>query len=274
MDTATTPWTWRPGAVTSSRRLLVQFELAQRMRETFFAQPASQVPAAPFHGGADASGHRRPAQRFILEIDGQRFDDRTAPVPKSHCRLARSRRRGWPSRRSRTSPVPGRLSRFDGPWAWFRLIDAGAPAARWRSPHGAQLSDRRVPGPSRGRGHEHPQSVRTAGLAAVQLRALIADTSGSRLLRQAAQPRRFPAPSRVGRVRGRLGRLAAGVPGGEPRGARRAVARRVSDEPGLALRLRPGSVRSCAGPRLDGAERRSRRALFPVDARRRTARAT
>jgi type VI secretion system protein ImpL len=66
------------------------------------------------------------ATRFILEIDGQRFDvghgsPRKNPVrwPGASTGEAiatfEDRSGAWP-------PV-----RFEGPWAWFRLIEAGRP---------------------------------------------------------------------------------------------------------------------------------------------------
>jgi type VI secretion system protein ImpL len=123
VDTATTPWTWRPGAVASSRRLLVQFELAQRIRETFF-RSGSQVPEINFTVALTRLDNA--ARRFILEIDGQRFDDRTVPVPRSPA--------VWPGRGSGMAAATFEdfagtwpPTRFDGAWAWFRVVDAGRP---------------------------------------------------------------------------------------------------------------------------------------------------
>ena len=56
-------------------------------------------------------------------------------------------------------------------------------------------------------------------------------------------------------------------------GARRALARRLPDEPGVAFRLCGGRLRSGAGDRAGRAERRPGRSLFPGDARLRAARA-
>jgi type VI secretion system protein ImpL len=123
VDTASTPWTWRPGAVTSSRRLLVQFELAQRMRETFF-RSGSQVPQLNFTAALTRGDNA--TRRFILEIDGQRFDDRANPGSKNPV--------VWPGRGSGMAAATFEdfagtwpPSKFDGPWAWFRLVDAGRP---------------------------------------------------------------------------------------------------------------------------------------------------
>jgi type VI secretion system protein ImpL len=122
VDTSTTPWTWRPGAVTSSPGLLAKFEAAQRLRETFF-HPGSQVPALEFMVTLTRVGTAD--RRFVLEIDGQRFDDRatSAKAPAF-----------WPGRGSgmaaatfedRTGPYTP--TKFEGGWAWFRLLDAGRP---------------------------------------------------------------------------------------------------------------------------------------------------
>jgi type VI secretion system protein ImpL len=123
VDTAVTPWRWRSGAVTSSRRLPVQFELAQRIRETFF-RSGSQVPELHFTVALTRVDNA--TRRFILEIDGQRFDDRTIPVPRSPA--------VWPGRGSGMAVATFEdfagtwpPARFEGPWAWFRLVDAARP---------------------------------------------------------------------------------------------------------------------------------------------------
>jgi type VI secretion system protein ImpL len=124
VDTTRTPWVWRTDAsgasVGPSMAMLRQFETAQRIRETFF-RPGSQDPELRFRvtpSDLDAS-----AIRFVLEIDGQRVDyrhgpERTSPVT-------------WPgpspgvaaaSFEDRSAARPNLV--FEGPWAWFRLMDA------------------------------------------------------------------------------------------------------------------------------------------------------
>jgi type VI secretion system protein ImpL len=119
VDTSGSTWTWRPGSVSPTRRLLDQFQAAERLREMFFPT-GSKTPEVRFSvtiRDLDAG-----ATRFILQIDGQTFDDaHQAPVKKLAV---------WPG------PTPGQAavsfeSRFyvptiplGGPWAWFRMIDA------------------------------------------------------------------------------------------------------------------------------------------------------
>ena len=121
VDTTTSPWTWRPGAVSSAGWLLAQFELAGRVREAFFP-PGSQGPQLNFTVTlADLDAAER---RFIVQIDGQNFDNRhgrgpakwPASDPGFGAATFEDRLGAWP-------PV----YRFEGPWAWFRLIDAGQP---------------------------------------------------------------------------------------------------------------------------------------------------
>ena len=125
------------------------------------------------------------------------------------------------------------------------------------------------------RRRQRRQPVHQPQLATVPLRVLThghGRTSSGRLLRQAAEPRRLPSSPRLGRVRQRLGPVAAGGHGGHPCGAGRPVARGLPDEPRLAFRLCGGGVRSAARPRRDGAKRRSCRPLLPDDHRRRPSR--
>ena len=101
--------------------MLRQFEAAQRIRDQYF-RAGGQLPELRFNltpGYLDAN-----SSRFLLELDGQNFEYRHGPertVPAV-----------WPG------PAPGVAaftfedrggerpnSSFQGPWAWFRLLDAG-----------------------------------------------------------------------------------------------------------------------------------------------------
>ena len=124
VDTRRSPWVWRADAsgasVGPSNAMLRQFETAERIRETFF-KAGSQEPEVRFRltpAALDPS-----TTRFVIEIDGQRFEYRHGPE--------RSWQATWPG------PMPGaaavtfegltasRPNRvFDGPWALFRLVDA------------------------------------------------------------------------------------------------------------------------------------------------------
>jgi type VI secretion system protein ImpL len=122
-DTTRTPWVWRTSesgaSVGVSTAVLRQFELAQRIRDRFFAgSPTLQVNFSVTPTKLDAA-----VSRFILEIDGQRITyqheaERTQPVR-------------WPG------PMPGAAAVtfedrasgrpnivFQGAWAWFHLLDA------------------------------------------------------------------------------------------------------------------------------------------------------
>lgn len=120
VDTARSPWTWRPDPPAGvSTAMLRQFEAAQRIRETFF-RPGAQRPELPFSVTPlflDAA-----ATRFILEIDGQPIDYRHGPE--------QLRSASWPGPKPGEAAVTfeessGRRSNkvSKGTWAWFRLID-------------------------------------------------------------------------------------------------------------------------------------------------------
>ena len=98
--------------------MLRQFEVADRIRTTFFRQGA-QEPEVRF--SVVAKELDGAALRFTLDIDAQPYEYRHGPmIPK---------RMTWPG------PSPGKaIATFEeragtpniaaeGPWAWFRLID-------------------------------------------------------------------------------------------------------------------------------------------------------
>jgi type VI secretion system protein ImpL len=123
VDTTRNPWVWRTSdsgaSIGVSPSVLRQFEMAQRIRDRFFAgSPTLQVNFSVTPIKLDAT-----VSRFILEIDGQRITyqheaERTQPVR-------------WPG------PMPGAAAVtfedrasgrpnivFQGAWAWFHLLDA------------------------------------------------------------------------------------------------------------------------------------------------------
>ena len=123
VDTEQSQWTWKPGAVTSSRSMLERFQAASRLRDTFF-RAGTQLPSLRFNVTlTDLDGA---ATRFILQIDGQRFDvgheapHRTAVAwpasdPGEAISTFEDRAGAWPSQR------------FSGPWALFRLLETTLP---------------------------------------------------------------------------------------------------------------------------------------------------
>ena len=123
VDTTRSPWAWRSGVsgpVGASANMLRQFEAVERIRQQYFA-PGGQLPQQHFTvtaGDLDSA-----ATRFLLELDGQTLDYRHDPV--------RGVPMTWPG------PAPGAAAvtfedksgahpnlTFQGPWAWFRLLDA------------------------------------------------------------------------------------------------------------------------------------------------------
>jgi type VI secretion system protein ImpL len=119
VDTSQSQWTWRPGSVNPTHRLLEQFQAARRLRDMFFP-PGSKTPKLEF--GVTIRDLDSNSTRFVLELDGQILDEKhQAPVTKLAV---------WPG------PTPGRAAgtfegnfyenpkQYGGPWAWFRMIDA------------------------------------------------------------------------------------------------------------------------------------------------------
>lgn len=123
VDTARDPWVWRTdnsGASVGGALPLAKFEAAKRIREMFF-RPGSQEPQLRFT--VTPSNLTATTQRFLLEIDGQPYEDRHAatrtqsatwPGPKPGGAAA------WFEERSGGRPN----SSAQGAWAWFRLMDA------------------------------------------------------------------------------------------------------------------------------------------------------
>jgi type VI secretion system protein ImpL len=123
VDMSRSPWVWRAGGggpAGASTSMLRQFEAAQQIRNNYFG-PSGQLPEQQFTlTPADLDTG---ATRFMLELDGQLLDYRHGPV--------RSLPVHWPG------PAPGAAAAtfedasgarpnqtFEGPWAWFRLLDA------------------------------------------------------------------------------------------------------------------------------------------------------
>lgn len=120
VDTSRAPWRWRPGT-SGPPSMLRQFEAAQRIRDQFFP-PGNQLPQVRFN--VTTSFLDAASSRFVLELDGQTIEYRHGPE--------RSSPAVWPgpapgvaafSFEGRSGDRPNQA--FQGPWAWFRLLDAG-----------------------------------------------------------------------------------------------------------------------------------------------------
>ena len=126
VDTSTSPWHWKEGAGRiGSSVSLAQFQAAERIRQVYFPAGASQ-PQVRFSLTPEYldRGVDRRAQRFTLEIDGQtiqyRYDSPRAqslvwpgPAPGQASLLFEEGAGGGPSRS------------YQGPWAFFHLLDVG-----------------------------------------------------------------------------------------------------------------------------------------------------
>ena len=121
VDTSRSPWRWREGAeaVGGSQGLLSQFQAAERIRQVFFA-PGSQKPDVHFNVSPDDLD--QDVDRFRLEIDGQSFEYRHGPP--------RAVSIAWPGGPVGAASASFELrdgshpeSAFQGPWAFFRLLD-------------------------------------------------------------------------------------------------------------------------------------------------------
>jgi type VI secretion system protein ImpL len=128
VDTSVSPWRWREaagGSIGLSAAILAQFETAARIREQFFADggtvPVVRATLTPQYLDADV-------QRFTLELHGQRREYAHGPLaPWPVSWPADSVQQVAASFDTGTGP-PANLV-FDGPWAFFRFLDAAQPAA-------------------------------------------------------------------------------------------------------------------------------------------------
>jgi type VI secretion system protein ImpL len=122
VDRLQRPWTWRPDSVKPSPRWLPQFERAEGIRQMFFS-PGSKTPELGFTlrlSNLDPS-----ATRFYVYIDGQRFDVKPGAESRSPVVWPGPEKRGiaYATFEDRVA-APEQAKGFDGPWAWFKLIDA------------------------------------------------------------------------------------------------------------------------------------------------------
>jgi type VI secretion system protein ImpL len=120
VNTTRTPWTWRTdasGAQVGGGVSLVTFENAQRIRDTFFRSAKVELR---FTVTADELD--RTSTRYTLEVDGQEVRNRHDPP--------RPWPMTWPGPKpgmvvSTFEPSGGPNATFEGPWAFFRLLESG-----------------------------------------------------------------------------------------------------------------------------------------------------
>jgi type VI secretion system protein ImpL len=125
VDTTKSPWEWKPGSVTPKRQMLQQLQAAAMVRDMFFPAGA-KTPEVRFN--VTISDLDAGASRFVLQIDGSLFDGaHRGPVRAPAV---------WPGPQSGlvTAAFEGTKifvppAAYQGPWAWFRMIDATAEGA-------------------------------------------------------------------------------------------------------------------------------------------------
>ena len=121
VDSSQRPWTWRPDSVASSPGMLAQFERVGRIREMFFA-PGSKSPELEFRirlSKLDPS-----ATRLYVDIDGQAFDVKPGGEGGGPATWPGPKKAGvaFATFEDRVG-APDQGIQFEGPWAWFRMID-------------------------------------------------------------------------------------------------------------------------------------------------------
>lgn len=121
VDTSRSPWKWKKD-IGLSRRSLVQFERAERIKELFF-EKGSNVPNVEFSlKPLYLDNH---VSQFLLEINGQTISYRHGPI--------RANDMIWPGNKIDgvvrivfTPPDGGRPTSLSksGAWGWFKMLDA------------------------------------------------------------------------------------------------------------------------------------------------------
>jgi type VI secretion system protein ImpL len=122
VDRSQRPWAWREGSVRSSPGMLAQFERVDRIRGMFFGQ-GGKTPEVGFI--VRLSNLDPQATRFYFYVDGQSSSIKPGGELRSPMVWP-----GPPDKRGiayatfeDTVAQPEQAAGFDGPWAWFRLID-------------------------------------------------------------------------------------------------------------------------------------------------------
>jgi type VI secretion system protein ImpL len=121
VDTSQRPWSWRPDSVASSPGMLAQFERVARIREMFFGA-GGKAPELEFR--VKLSKLDTAATRLYLDIDGQVFDVKPGGESTGAATWPGPKKAGvaFATFEDRVA-APEQVFEFEGPWAWFRLID-------------------------------------------------------------------------------------------------------------------------------------------------------
>jgi type VI secretion system protein ImpL len=121
VDTSQRPWTWRPDSVPSSPAILAQFERVAGIREMFFS-PGGKSPELEFK--IRLSKLDPAATRLYVDIDGQQFDAKPGADSSASATWPGPKKAGvaFATFEDRVA-APDQFEEFDGPWAWFHMID-------------------------------------------------------------------------------------------------------------------------------------------------------
>jgi type VI secretion system protein ImpL len=123
VDQSRSTWRWREVGeqqVGMSPGVLSSFQAAARVREAFFP-PGGQMPQVRFTLNADSMDSD--IVRFVLELDGQRFEYRHDP-PQPFSATWPGPSPGVASVRFEDRTGRGPSQSWQGPWAFFRLLDS------------------------------------------------------------------------------------------------------------------------------------------------------
>jgi type VI secretion system protein ImpL len=122
VDRSHRPWSWRPESVEASPGILAQFERAERIREMFFS-PGSKTPELAFT--VKLSNLDPAATRLYVNIDGHVFDVKPGAESKGPVVWPGPQKRGiaYATFEDKVA-APEQAIGFEGPWAWFKLVDA------------------------------------------------------------------------------------------------------------------------------------------------------
>jgi len=134
VDTSTNPWHWKQGAGgIGSNVPLAQFQAAERIRQIYFPAGASQ-PQVRFSLTPEYldRGVDRRAQRLTLEIDGQTIQYRY-DSPRAQSLVWPGPAAGQASLLFEEGAGGGPSRSYQGPWAFFHLLDVGVLQAQPQS---------------------------------------------------------------------------------------------------------------------------------------------